>query len=119
MDTVSTLSVARIGAGAGAWAAPGLWLKAAMLDATDPQSRTLVRLVGARDVALGAVTLMAGHDRRPALVKLGMLSDVADAAGALLALRAGALKPSTGIALAGAAAAAAVAGAIALGQKNR
>lgn len=119
MDAVSTLSLARIGTGAGACAAPELWLKAAMLDATEPQLRVLIRIVGVRDVALGAVTLMASRDRRPALVKLGMLSDTTDIAGALLALRAGAVKPSTGIALAGAAAAAAVAGAIALRQQNR
>ena len=118
MDTVTTLALARIGGGAGALAAPELWLKAAMVDATAPQWRALVRIVGVRDIALGALTLAVSLEHRPALVQLGMLSDVADAVGALLALRAGAVNPPTGVALAGAAAGAAAAGAVALRHKD-
>ena len=119
MDNATTLSLARIVAGAGAWAAPEFGLKTAMLDPTAPQSPYLVRLFGVRDVALGAITLLAKPEAKPALLKLGILVDAGDAAAAVLALKAEAVKPPTGVALAGVAAAAVVAGFVAVGQQRR
>ena len=119
MDNATTLSLARIALGAGAWVAPEFGLKVAMLDPTAPQSPYLARLFGVRDVALGVLTLMAEPAHKAALLKLGILVDAGDAAAAVLALKAGALKPPTGAALAGAAAGGVIAGAIAVGQHRK
>ena len=114
-DQATSLSVARIVIGAAAWVAPERSLRASMLDA-DPQSPLLLRLFGVRDAALGAATLMAAPSARPALVKVGMVVDGADAAASLLALKSGAVRPSTGLIFAGVALAAVASGAAAIGQ---
>jgi hypothetical protein len=118
MDNAISLSLARIVVGTAAWAAPDLSLKAAMLDPTAPQSPYMLRLFGARDVALGAITLMAKPEHKPALLKVGLAVDGADAAAAARAVQLGQLKPPTGAALAGMALAAVVAGVVALGQQQ-
>ncbi len=119
MDNATTLSLARIAIGVGGWAAPELGLKVAMLDPTAPHSPYLMRLFAVRDIALGAITLLATPDAKPALLKLGVLVDLGDAAAAALSLRAGTMKPPTGVALASVGASAAVAGMIALAQRRR
>ena len=118
MDQTTTLSLARIVVGAAAWLAPQPSLKAALLDAKAPQSPYLLRLFGARDVALGTITLLAPPAGKPALLKVGLAVDSADAGAALLALKAGQLKPVVGVVMAGAAAGAVVAGVQALGQQK-
>ena len=116
MDNATSLSLARIGFGSAAWAMPRLGLKAALLDASHPQAPLLVRLFGARDLALGAVTLLAEH--RPMLLKVGIAVDASDAVAGLIAWRTGAVGPVAGLALAGAAVAAVATGAAALGQEG-
>ncbi len=116
MDNATSLSLARIVVGAAAWAAPEFSLKAGMLDATAPQSPYLLRLFGARDVALGAATLFAAPEHKPAMLKLGLGVDSADAAAALHALSQGQLSKPTGVALAAMAGSAVAAGIVALKQ---
>lgn len=116
-DQATSLAVARIVIGTTAWVAPERSLRASMLDGAS-QSTFLLRLFGVRDAALGAVTLMAAPSARPALVKVGMAVDGADAAAALLALRSGAVRTSAGTIFAGVALAAVAAGAAAVGQRK-
>ena len=116
-DQATSLSVGRIVIGVTAWVAPDRSLRASMLDGT-PQSTFLLRLFGVRDAALGAVTLMAAPSARPALLKVGMAVDGADAAAALMALKSGAVRTSAGTIFAGVALAAVAAGAAAVGQQK-
>jgi hypothetical protein len=118
MDNATSLSLARIAIGAAAWAAPELSLRAGMLDAHAPESPYLLRLFGARDVALGAVTLFAAPEHKPALLRVGLAVDAADAGAAVMALRSRRLSTRTGAVLTGAAGAAMVAGLVALGQQR-
>jgi hypothetical protein len=118
MDNATTLSVGRIGLGAVSWAAPRLALKAMMLGSTDAQSVFLVRLFGARDMALGAVTLLAAPEARPALLTIGVAVDLSDAAAAGLAARAGALRGLPATVIAGTAGGAVVTGLVALRQRR-
>jgi hypothetical protein len=118
MDQATSLSLARIVVGAAAWVAPRTSLKLALLDADAPQSPYLLRVFGARDVALGALTLVSPAAARPSLLKLGLAVDAADSAAALLALRAKQLKPVAGLLLAGMAAGGVAAGVQALGQQE-
>src|SRR5688572_22932150 len=101
MDNATTLSVGRIALGAVSWAAPGLALRTMMLDPEDVQGPFLLRLFGARDVALGVVTLLAGPEARPALLKVGVAVDLSDAAASGLAAGAGALRPLPATLIAG------------------
>ena len=115
-DQTTSLSVARIVIGATAFLAPERSLRASMLDPA-PQSKLLVRLFGIRDAALGAITLMAAPAAKPALLKVGMAVDGADAAAALAALRSGAVGRTTGLGFAGLALAGVAAGAVSLDQQ--
>jgi hypothetical protein len=115
-DQATALAVARIVIGTASWIAPERSLRAGMLDSA-PQSTFLLRLFGVRDAALGVATLVAAPSARPALLKLGMAVDGADAAAALLALKSGAVRSSTGVIFAGVALGAVAAGAVASGQQ--
>ncbi len=117
MDNATSLSLARIVVGAAAWAAPELSLKGAMLDAGATQSPYLLRLFGARDVALGAATLLAAPEHRSTLLKIGLGVDAGDTAAAVLALSQGQVSKPTGVILAAAAGAAVAAGFAALAQR--
>jgi hypothetical protein len=119
MDNATTLSVARIALGAAAWVAPGLTLKALLLDQEDAQAPFLLRLFGARDVALGVVTLLAAPEARPALLKVGVAVDASDAAAVGIAARGGALRPLPAAMVAGTASTAVVTGLIALRQRPK
>lgn len=119
MDNATTLSLARIAIGTAAWAAPEVSLRAGMLDATAPQSPFMLRLFGAREAALGAITLLAKPEHKPALLRLGLAVDAADAAAAAHGLQRGQLQPPTGLTFAGAATAAVLAGLVALRQHRR
>ena len=119
MDTATTLSLARIAVGTAAWVAPETSLRAGMLDATQSQSPYMLRLFGARDAALGAITLLAKPEHKPALLKVGLAVDSADAAAAVHAMQRGQLRNPTGITLTGMAVAAVVAGVVALGQQRK
>jgi hypothetical protein len=117
MDNATSLSLARVAVGTAAWVAPEFSLKAGMLDHTAPQSPFMLRLFGVRDAALGAITLMAAPAAKPALLKVGLVVDAADAAAAVRAVQRGQVKTPTGATVAGMALAAVVAGAVALGQQ--
>lgn len=118
MDQATSLSLARIVVGAAAWVAPRTSLRFALLDAEAAQSPYLLRTFGARDVALGAITLMAPDAVRPAILKVGLAVDSADTAAALLALKSKDLKPGAGLLLAGMAGSGVAAGVMALQQQG-
>ncbi len=118
MDNLTGLSVGRIALGAIAWAAPQLGLRS-MTFKGEPQASYLFRLFGARDVALGVLTLVAPPSQRLALVKAGIAVDAADAGAGLLALRGGAVGKPMALALTAVATAATVTGVVAYGQLER
>lgn len=99
MDNTSSLAVARIVMGAAAWLAPENRLWSATMGSSTPAYS--MRLFGAREVALGAMTLMAGPSVRPTLLKVGVAVDSADAVASLLATRAGSLDKVRGVLLTG------------------
>lgn len=119
MDNATSLSLARIVIGSAAWVAPELSLRAGMLDAAAPQSPLMLRLFGVRDAAIGVITLLAKPEHKPALLKVGLAVDAADATAAVRALQAGQVKPPAGMMLAGLAGAGVVAGFVALRQQKR
>ncbi len=119
MDNANALSISRIVAGAAAWGLPEASLRAGMLDPAAPQSPYLLRLFGARDVALGTITMMAKPEHKPALLKVGLAVDAADGAAAVLALQRAQVKPPAGVLLSVMAASAMVAGAVALREQKR
>jgi hypothetical protein len=80
----------RVAVGTSLLVAPGLagriWMGPG---AGTPAARTLARVVGARDVALGLAMRRAAREDRPSapLVRLGVAADVADAVATVLAWR--------------------------------
>lgn len=79
MNPVTGLSLGRIAIGAVSVANPPLAAKAFGLDvAANPQTGFVMRLFGAREVALGAATLVASGRGRAGLVLLGVGVDAAD-----------------------------------------
>ena len=119
MDQANSLALARIVVGASSWIAPEASLKASMLDPTPTQAPFIMRLFGAREIALGAVTLLAKPAHKPALLRMGLAVDSADAAAALMALKEKRLQPPQAALLAGMAGAGVVAGLVGLGQQRK
>jgi hypothetical protein len=117
MDLTSSLSLARIALGAAAWVAPERGLRLLGLDTT-AGGPFLVRIFGARDLAFGALTLLAQPHARPALLRLGVALDASDAAAALLATRSGTVGTSTGALVTGGALGAVAGGLLALRQQR-
>jgi hypothetical protein len=117
MDLATTLSLTRIAIGVGAWAAPQTVLRAAGMDG-DRGTAYLARLFGTRDVALGAATLIAPTSARPALLRLCVAVDAADAGASVLAVRNGGLGAPTGALVTTTAVAAMVAGALAARRRE-
>src|SRR4051812_44921792 len=109
MENATALSLTRMAAGAGAWAAPTISLRVIGLDQR-PQAAYLLRLFGVRDLALGAITLLAGPENRRAVLALGALVDASDAVSSALALKQGVVGRAAGVAVAGTATAAVVVG---------
>jgi hypothetical protein len=118
MDNLTGLSLGRIALGAVAYAAPSLGLKALTFEG-GPQATYLVRVFGARDLALGVLTLVAPPSQRLALVKAGIAVDAADAAAGLAALRSGGVGKPMGVLLTAVGAAAAVTGVVIHGDLER
>jgi len=118
MSPVTTLSLGRIAAGLGAYVDPKLAGKVFGLDAvTSPQAPYVARLFAVREVALGAVTLLAtGRARRPVLM-IGIAVDLADTATAVLGVRDRTVPPRGGAMLIVPAVAAVVAGAAGLRKR--
>jgi hypothetical protein len=81
MDPVKGLSLGRIVVGLVSFFAPDLAARALLLSPkNNPQLPYMFRLFGAREVALGAATLMASGPSRTQLVAAGIAVDAADAA---------------------------------------
>jgi hypothetical protein len=97
-DHAASLSVARIAVGAGAWLAPQHRLWSSVIDAP-PQSSYTMRLFGAREIALGAMTLLAPPAVKASVLKIGIAVDAADAAASALAARSGAMRPVSALLL--------------------
>lgn len=115
MNPVTGLALARIAIGATALASPDLAGKLFRLDVgRNPQLPYMSRMFGSREIALGAVTLLAKGSARRKLVALGIAVDGADAFAGYDAMRTGAVNQSVGIGLTLPAVGAVVAGAIGL-----
>ncbi|MGN6300680.1 MAG: hypothetical protein ACTHN8_06245 [Angustibacter sp.] len=115
MNPVTGLALGRIAIGATALASPDLAMKLFRLDAgRNPQLPYMSRMFGSREIALGAVTLLAKGSARRKLVALGIAVDGADAFAGYDAMRTGSVNQSVGIGLTAPAVAAVVAGTIGL-----
>lgn len=90
MNPVTGLSLARVAIGAVAVASPDLAGKLFRLDPVgNPQLPYLSRMFGAREIAIGALTLAASGSARRNLVLTGILVDASDAVAGYLAGRDG------------------------------
>ena len=100
MNPVIGLSLGRIAVGALALANPATAAKTFQLDpATNPQVPYVVRLFGAREVALGVATLLARGKGQRGMIALGVLVDGADAATGYLAMQDGSVSRKTAMTL--------------------
>lgn len=116
MNPVTGLSLGRIAVGALALVDPARAARTLRLDPTSsPQVPYVLRLFGSREIALGAVTLLARERRaRRGLIGLGVAVDAADAATAYVAMRDGSITRATAMTLIGPAAGAMVSGLLGL-----
>ncbi len=111
MNPVTGLSLGRIAIGAAALTAPTLTTRLFRLDgAANPQLPYLLRMFGSREVALGALTLLAPPSARRTVVAAGIAVDVADAVAGVMAARDGSVSKPTGAFLTGPALGATAAG---------
>lgn len=118
MDHLTSLATARIAIGTGMLLAPEPSLRLGLLDATATQAPYLARMFGSREIALGAITLLAPPAQQATLAKVGIAVDAADAVAGYLGIRSKALSTPTGVALTGVAVAAVVSGVAALRQRG-
>lgn len=87
LDPVTGLSLGRIVIGAGALAAPSSTARVFGLDpAANPQLGYMGRMFGARELALGAVTLVSRGALRRNLTAVGIAVDGADLANGVIEL---------------------------------
>lgn len=101
MDPVTGLSLGRIAVGAVSLLTPGLAGRAMLLDPDEnPQLPYLTRLFGAREIALGAVTLTATGATRDRLLTAGIAVDTADAATGVVGAARGQVSKVAGLGLA-------------------
>lgn len=115
MDPVTGLSVGRIVIGIAALVAPAPTAKLFGLDpAANRQLGFFGRMFGAREIALGAVTLASRGSLRRNLTLVGMAVDAADAASGAVELESANVPKMAGGALIGVALGAVAAGAVAL-----
>ena len=115
MNPVNGLALGRIAIGATALASPSLAARLFRLDlARNPQLGYMSRMFGSREIALGAITLLAKGKARRRLVALGMAVDGADAFAGYDAMRTGSVPQSVGVFLTAPALGAVVAGAVGL-----
>jgi len=97
MNPVTGLSLGRIAIGAAALSSPTLTTRLLRLDgAANPQLPYLLRMFGSREVALGAVTLLAPAAARRNVVAAGIAVDLADAVAGVMAARDGHVTRPTG-----------------------
>jgi hypothetical protein len=113
MNPVTGLALGRIVIGIVAVASPDLTMKLFRLDvARNPQLPYMSRMFGSREIALGAITLVAKGSARRKLVALGVAVDGADAFAGYQAMRSGTVSQSVGVGLTVPAVGAMIAGAI-------
>jgi hypothetical protein len=113
MNPVNGLALGRIVIGVTALASPSLTAKLFRLDLdNNPQLPYMSRLFGSREVALGALTLIARGPARRKLVALGIAIDGADGFAGFDAMKSGTVSQSVGIGLTVPALGAMVAGAV-------
>jgi hypothetical protein len=111
-DTAKALAVGRVVLGAIALVFPTLAARIFMLKvSSNPQLPYMTRLFGAREIAVGALTLTAPESARTSMVGLGMAVDGSDAIAGFAAARSGAVSKPVGVLLTGGALAAVAAGA--------
>jgi hypothetical protein len=111
-DTAKALAVGRVVLGAIALVFPTLAARLFMLKVSNnPQLPYMTRLFGAREIAVGALTLTAPESARTSMVGLGMAVDGSDAIAGFAAARSGVVSKPVGAVLTGAALAAVAAGA--------
>ncbi len=115
MDPVTGLSLGRIVIGIGSLVAPSATARLFGIDpAANPNMGVINRMFGAREVALGAVTLVSKGSLRRNLTVVGIAVDGADAASGALEIAGGGLPKLQGGALVGIAAGAVGSGIAAL-----
>lgn len=115
MDPVTGLSLGRIAIGAVTLAAPNAGARLFALDPrSNPQLGFMGRLFGAREIALGAVTLASKGALRRNLTLVGMAVDGADAASAVIETSQGSIPKMAGGPMIGVALGAVAAGGAAL-----
>lgn len=109
MDPVTSISLGRIIIGICAFVSPELTAKVFGLSPADNQHLPYMsRMFGARETAVGAITLASKGTARRNLTLVGMAIDAADATTGALELRAKRIPLAAGIMLVGVAAGAVV-----------
>jgi len=93
MDPVIGLNVGRMVVGAVALSKPDLLARLLGLDVSNAQWPYISRMFGGREIALGAVTILAKGTARRNLVAAGITVDATDAVSGLLALREKSVNP--------------------------
>ena len=101
MNSVTGLSLGRIGIGIASLVKPDLVQSTMGTTTTNP---LLTQWFGSREVALGAATLLASGGARSSLVLIGMAVDAADAATAYQAVEKELMPRNVGLGFAGVAA---------------
>lgn len=87
MDPVTGLSLGRIAIGVGSIVAPAPTARVfGLRPAENPQLPYFARMFGVREIALGALTLMATGDVRRTLVRAGVAVDGGDAVTGIIGL---------------------------------
>jgi len=115
MNPVNGLALGRIAIGLTALASPNLGARLFRVDLErNQQLPYMMRLFASREIALGAMTLVAKGSARRKLIGLGMAVDGADAFASYDSVRTGAISQTTGVFLTGPAIGAVVAGAVGL-----
>lgn len=115
MNPVTGLSLGRIVIGAAALARPEKAAGAFGLDVShNPQTAFVMRLFGAREVALGAATLAASGRGRAGMVLMGVAVDGADAYAGLVGPRTDGIEQRAGTVMTAVAGGAVLAGLLGL-----
>lgn len=115
MDPVTGLSLGRIAVGVGAFFAPEPTARVFGLSPeTNAHLPYMSRMFGAREIAVGALTLAASGEARRKLAAVGVAIDAADAANGVLELKSQRVPVRAGAMLAGVALGAVASGVLAL-----
>ena len=115
MNPVTSLALGRIAVGVASLAKPEL-VASTMGQTPSP---LLTQWFGSREIALGAVTLLASGSARRNLVLVGMAVDGADAATAYAGIQAGQIPKQLGFGLVGVASFAVVSGLLGIRVKSK